>query len=101
MDIKEIIKGLVELAESGEDKYFEAVHAIALIFPPNLKEQLRQLVNGPVWDGDVISKSHRGELFDMNIATRVCAKGEQGYTGARYVGYSILKKMVEIEKAVA
>jgi hypothetical protein len=97
MDIKmqhiEVIKNLIAIAERKEERYFDFVKAIALIFPPQLKEQLAQLVRGPVWDGDVMSKSQRGELFDMGIAIRVCAKGEQGYTGARYIAYSILKEI--------
>ena len=93
----QVVKALVDLAESDQDGYFEVVHAIALVFPKNLVEQLRQLVNGPVWDGDVMSKSQRGELFDMGIAIRVCHKGEQGHTGAKYIGYSILKKLSEVQ----
>jgi hypothetical protein len=89
------IKTLVGLAESNRVDFFDGVHAIALIFPRYLKVQLSQLVRGPVWDGDVISKSHRGVLFEMDIAIRVCCKGEQGYTGAKYIGYSILNKMNE------
>lgn len=95
----ETIKALVEIAESDRVDFFDGVHAIALIFPRHLKEQLGQLVRGPVWDGDVISKSHRGTLFDMGIAIRVCCKGEQGYTGSKYIGYSILKKLSELEVA--
>lgn len=95
------LRSLVDLERSkaGSDLYFEIVEAIALIFPRCLKEQLSQLVNGPVWDGDVISKNHRGILFEMGIATRVCCKGEQGYTGSKYIGYSILKKMKELQNA--
>jgi hypothetical protein len=100
MKLHEIIKHLVELAESDDGDYFGTVHAIALIFPSGLKEQLRQLVNGPVWDGDVMSKAQRGELFDMGIAIRVCSKGEQGHTGAKCIGYSILKKLAEITGGV-
>ncbi len=33
---------------------------------------LRQLFfNGPTWDGDIISKNSRGELFDRGWADRV------------------------------
>jgi len=95
--LPEIIKHLVEMANAQEDNYFAIVKAIALIFPKSLKEQLAQLVNGPVWDGDVISKAQRGDLFDMGIAIRVCAKGEQGHTGARYIGYSILRELNSLE----
>lgn len=91
------IRSLVDLEHSkaGNDLYFEISEAIALIFPRCLKEQLQQLVNGPIWDGDIISKNHRGILFEMDLVTRVCCKGEQGYTGARYIAYSVLKKIKE------
>jgi hypothetical protein len=91
------IKNLVEWAEADSgDKYFDIVHAIALIFPAILKEQLRQLVNGPIWDGDVISKADQSVLFEMGLAIRVCCKGEQGYTGAKNTAYSIVKKLTEM-----
>lgn len=93
------IKNLVEIAESEKADYFDTVHAIALVFPANLREQLTQLVSGPIWDGNIINKSDRAELFDMGIAIRVCCSGEQGHTGARYIGFSILKKMAELERA--
>jgi hypothetical protein len=93
--LTEVIKTLVEMAEDDSERYFETVHAIALILPSDFKEQLGQLVRGPVWDGDVISKSHRAVLSEMGLAIRVCCRGEQGYTGAKYIGYSILKKMNE------
>lgn len=95
------IRSLVDLERSkaGSDLYFEIVEAVALIFPTCLKEQLKQLVNGPIWDGDIISKTHRGILFEMGIASRICCKGEQGHTGSKYIGYSILKQMDKIKFA--
>ena len=99
MKLNEIIKELVEMAEKDDgEHYFEVVHAIALLFPDKLKEQLRQLVNGPIWDGDLICKSSRGELFDMGLAIRVCCRGDQGFTGAKYTAYSIIKKIEEFHK---
>lgn len=94
-----VIRDLIEIGESDSDLYFETVHAVALIFPSDLREQLTQLVKGPVWDGDVISKTHRGRLFAMGLAIRVCCKGEQGYTGAKYIAYSILKKVNQIAES--
>jgi len=71
------------------------IKSIALIFPKNLIEQLSQLVNGPVWDGNVINKNDRGTLFQMGLAVRVCCKGGQGYTGATYSAYSIYKELTK------
>ena len=99
MKLSEVIKTLIERAENREEDYFSTVQAIALIFPRRLKGQLAQLVGGPVWDGDVMSKAHRGELFEIGIAIRVCCKGEQGFTGARYIGYSILREIEELDKS--
>lgn len=89
----EIIRELADQAHTAEDSYFDICKAIALIFPKQFVEQLEQLVNGPVWDGDVISKADRGVLFDMGLAIRVCHKGEQGYTGANYTAFTILKEL--------
>jgi len=97
--INDVVRYLVDSQKTEEDNYFEIVHAIALIFPKNLIEQLQQLVKGPIYDGDIISKSNRSELFDMGLAIRVCCKGEQGFTGSPYIGYSIVKKLVELQKA--
>ena len=58
---------------------------------------LNQLVNGPVWDGDIISKTDRDELIELKLAVRVCCKGEEGYTGATYTGYTINKKYKEFK----
>jgi hypothetical protein len=55
-------------------------------------ESLGQLVkNGPVWDGDVISKQTRGELLDLRLASRAVIKGEEGYTVANYVGAKVYR----------
>jgi hypothetical protein len=98
IDINNIVRLLIIQAEDDENVYFEYVRAIALIFPKRLIEQLRQLVNGPIWDGDIICKSYRGELFEIGLAIRVCHKGEQGYTGAKYIAYSILHEIMAASK---
>ena len=57
------------------------------------REQLRQLLfQGPVWDGNIISKHARGDLFKYGLATRCCFMGEQGYTAATYKAYSVWKQ---------
>lgn len=99
MKLSEVLKTLIERAENREEDYLETCKAIALIFPRRLKAQLSQLVRGPVWDGDVMCKAQRGELFEMGIAIRVCCKGEQGYTGSKYIGYSILREIEDLDKS--
>ncbi len=95
----EIIKSLVNEAEKNADNYFGICAAIALILHKDYHEHLLSLVdNSPVWDGDIISKSRRDDLIDMGLATRICCKGQQGYTGGKYIAYTVLKKLKEMEK---
>ncbi len=57
------------------------------------REVLRQLLfQGPVWDGNVVSKAARDDLIDYGLATRCCFLGEQGYTAATYTAYSVHKQ---------
>lgn len=57
-----------------------------------LHDSLQQLVEtGPVWDGYAISKSYRDDLIDLGLATRCVVRGQQGYTAATYLGFSLLR----------
>lgn len=57
----------------------------------HLHEQLFQLqAKGPLWDGDVICKSDRGELMQAGACVRVCVRGEQGYSACSYYGHELL-----------
>lgn len=57
------------------------------------REVLRQLLfQGPVWDGNVPSKAARDDLIGYGLATRCCFMGEQGYTAATYIAYSVFKQ---------
>jgi len=94
---REFLKELIARGQSSDEGYFEYAHLAACLLPKNLVEPLRQLVNGPVYDGDVISKSLRAELFQFGLATRVCVKGDQGYTAATYFAFSVLKRFDEIK----
>lgn len=51
---------------------FDTLHALVL--------------HGPLWDGDVPSKSGRDSLIDRGLAVRVVVRGEDGYTAATYAG---------------
>lgn len=86
----DVIRYLIEHAYEA-DNYFPFVSALAELIPKRLREQLKQLVDGPIWDGDIISKCNRDNLFKLDLAIRVCVKGEQGFTGAPYIAYSIVK----------
>ena len=57
----------------------------------DLHEQLYQLhSHGPLWDGDVISKSDRDELLAIDACAKVCVKGQDGYNACTYFGRSLL-----------
>jgi hypothetical protein len=93
----ELTKEIINAAQSTDDGYFDYAAVIARRLPKHLHEQLQQLINGPIWDGDIICKSYRNELFDLSLAVRICCKGEQGYTGATYLAYSVMKIADEIK----
>lgn len=51
------------------------------------KETLIALVErGPLWDGDVPSKSGRDALIDRGLAARIVVRGEDGWQAATYAG---------------
>lgn len=97
MTNNEFLKEVIARGQSADEGYFEYAHLAACLLEKRLHEQLRQLINGPVWDGDVISKVDRSELFKLGLAIRVCVKGEQGYTGATYFAYSLMKRADDIK----
>lgn len=94
---REFLKELIKRGSKADKGYFEFVHIVACYLNHGLHEQLQQLINGPVWDGNIISKSCRDELFDLGLAIRVCHKGETGYSGATYFAWSVMKRAKEIE----
>jgi len=98
MKDKEFVRELVDRGSKANDGYFHYAHLVAVELPSNLHEQLEQIVNGPVWDGDVISKSLRGELFEYGLVQRVCVKGGQGYTGATYFAHTVLEAITDIKE---
>lgn len=60
---------------------------------PTQREVLKQLLfQGPVWDGNIISKSARNDLFEFGLAARCCFMGEQGYAAATYDAYSVFEQ---------
>jgi hypothetical protein len=56
------------------------------------REVLRQLVFfGPVYDGDIASKSARDTLFPLGLAVRCAHKGDHGYTAATYTAVTVFR----------
>jgi len=54
------------------------------------REVLRQLLfQGPVWDGNIVSKRARDDLIDYGLATQCCFLGEQGYAAATYLAFAV------------
>lgn len=46
---------------------------------------------GPLWDGDVPSKTSRDELIRQGLAMRVIVKCQDGFTAATYAGRDAYK----------
>lgn len=56
------------------------------------REVLNQLLHtGPVWDGNILSKSGRDTLLEFGLAVRCCFLGEDGYAAASYKGLRVFK----------
>lgn len=86
---EELLCELITKANQGGDDYFELASQVANLLPTELTDTLDQLVNGPVFDGDVISKSCRDVLIRIGLGVRVCYKGEEGFTGGTYFACSV------------
>ena len=79
------------------EEYDQACKDLNNAMTPIQREVLFQLVMyGPVYDGDICSKSARNDLFDLGLANRAHQKGEQGYTVANYVGGNVLKSVFRL-----
>ena len=48
---------------------------------------------GPLWDGDVISKSHRTDLCEVGAIAKVSVKGEQGFNACTYYGRALIRAL--------
>lgn len=77
---------------SDKEELVELVHMIDFAKQNRrLHEQLWQLhKRGPLWDGDVVSKSDRSELLDIGACAKVCVKGQDGYNACTYFGRALL-----------
>ena len=86
------LTGMVERIRSGEDDDTDA-KAVWEQLTSAQREQLEQLLfHGPVWDGNVISKAARGDLFAIGLACRVCFMGQQGYSAATYPAFTVWRQ---------
>ena len=48
---------------------------------------------GPLWDGDVPSKSDRDALIGQGLAVRIVHKLEDGWTAATYAGRDVYREL--------
>lgn len=87
------VQSALAAMRSGDEKYF-TYGAIAWDgLTSGEREVLKQLLfQGPVWDGCISSKVARNQLLDYGLATRCCFMGEQGYTAATYLAFSVHKQ---------
>ncbi len=83
----------VALEHLSNVEYGSAYHDIAGIAAWAMiggdREQLMQLLKGPVFDGDVISKNSRDRLLQLGLAVRCCVNHQQGYTAASHTAYTV------------
>lgn len=78
--------------EQGSEEYQVASYAISAAMGGAHREVLAQLVqDGPVCDGDVITKGARDDLITWGLAVRICVKGKEGYTGANCRGLAVFQ----------
>jgi hypothetical protein len=76
----------------GSEEYELAAFVLNVVMSAAQREQLAQLVHqGPIYDGDVVSKNARDDLIEWGLASRACVKGQQGYTAANYRGWDVLR----------
>ena len=86
------VKRAMEKMLSDDDSYFGQAPFVWDGLTAAEREQLNQLLHqGPVADGNVVSKSARDMLIEYGLATRCCYKGEQGFTAATYPALTVFK----------
>jgi hypothetical protein len=96
VDPTETKKAIENCIAVGNESYGSAEHRVAArsawsLMGSACRDQLVQLLKGPTWDGDVLSKRARDYLIHFGLATRCCKDMEQGYAVATYYGYEIWK----------
>lgn len=80
----------IENSTAGEPAYLHACYGIYELLPAGARETLMQLVrHGPVYDGDIVSKTSRDLLMEIGLASRAIVSGEQGYTVSTYRGWRV------------
>lgn len=84
-------------AEKNDERCDALLVDIRLAMPSGHRAELAHLIkNGPVHDGDVMSKAHVGDLLRWGLAAKVMVKGQWGYTAATYRGGHVLSDRLEV-----
>lgn len=60
-----------------------------------IEELQHHYKDGPVHDGDCISKSGRNSLLEQRLLARVVVRGENGYCAVTMIGEQVLKNIYE------
>jgi hypothetical protein len=86
------IKAAMAKMNASDEGWFAYAPIVWDALTSSEREQLNQLLHqGPVYDGNVLSKAARSNLIDYGLAARCCYKGEQGYTAATYAAYTVFR----------
>jgi hypothetical protein len=83
-----------DLKLSTENEILEANDSIvrAVFLYPGQIETLKAIHDqGPLFDGDVPSKTARDFLLSTGLVTKIVVKGEQGFNACTYKGSKVLK----------
>lgn len=76
-----------------EDHCWDHCRVMAMVILPKLsgeaKEVLEQAANGPIFDGDVVSKSGKYELYKHNLMLRVMNKKQHGDNAVNQLGFCV------------
>lgn len=76
---------------SDPDEFEDQVNSRAIykLLSGEAKDVLSQIVASPRFDGDVVSKSGKYELYNHNLILRIANGGEFGDNAANYMGYLV------------
>ena len=100
MEIEKLLDVLhVGIDFDSNDRIGEAVKFIHQV--QNMTSAERDVIvasfeNGPLYDGDVPSKTGRDSLLDCGFVSKVVVKGEEGYNACTYLGaraYRLIRTM--------
>lgn len=73
---------------------YDAKYALPITLSGRATDVLIGLIEiGPLWDGDLPSKSGRDELINLGLATRIFVSGTDGHQAATPMGAEVFRRM--------